>query len=206
MTWFQPRSSRTAWRSLSASIAFLALAGLASETRADGPPLGNGSFSADDETVGTLPSTGSDTGLDLVRNATARRTSVSLEGRFADLQNALLSVRGQATAAIETVVPGTDVVRVTLLGDVQVVLDKMYVDSGDVRIALVVPKELAAKPGQLFIGRQALARFPLLPGSNALPSASAAPVRFVSSTGAAAMLAEVRTAGDVVIVTQAHPR
>lgn len=214
MTWFQPRSSRNAFRTtLSAVVAFAAVTWVATESRAEGPTAPNtGGFSADDETVGTLPSTGSDGELELLRDVAIQRHSLSLEGRLSTLQNALLSVRGVQSAAIESMAPGSDAVRLTLLGDVQVVLDRMYVDSGDVRIALVVPKSLAAKPGQLFLGREALPRFPLVAGPNALPIVEAIPVRFVSSpngvssAGATRTVAEIRAVGDLVTVTQVVTR
>jgi hypothetical protein len=129
------------WAVLACGLLLCAFTGAAWATNNTGSGGGGGSggFSADDETVGTLPSYGPGNGLDLYRLGVALRPSLCLQGRIGDIQNALVWVRGDPRAVVESVGP-EGMVRITLLGDVQVMLDRSYVATGDVVVALAVPR------------------------------------------------------------------
>lgn len=187
---------------------------LAGAAWADSPPTnsgntgstGNGGFSADDETVGTLPSHGAGNGLELYRWRTIARPSLSLEGRLSDIQAALLAVRGDGTAVVETLVASNNSVRVTLLGQVQIALDRAYVDSGDVRVELLTPRPFAGAPSQVTQGRSVLWHGPLSSGPLSLPAASiadgSAPLRAIAGPPSARTALEIRAGANLLVLSQ----
>lgn len=213
------RSTSPWLRGLGLALAGAALASLAFPWTDDPPEregdTGTGNSddgAADDETVGTLPSTSQGGWLHLYRNRRVTHPAVVLEGQILEITNAIAYLRGCPDVKLEILDPIAGTGRVYLLGTVQLAFDRLAAQAIGVQVGLYVPPTYAGIWADTFLGRRALNSDALTAGISWLPIPQLALTGALNAglrleigedrTGTLNFLA--RTTSDFLILTQAY--